>query len=189
MHDIEPYFSWIDIYRASDDSRSPFFRREYSEFHFQHAVYNYLIHPQWDEFGSQTLYLKILYADYSEGFAVIEMIGEWNDALNNDIMLLKRDLIEPMMDEGIDKFILIGENVLNFHSSDDSYYEEWFQDTDEGWVAMVNFREHVLEEFRNTGIDYYLNFGGELDDIVWRKLSPGQLFDEVESILGKRLTS
>jgi len=28
------------------------------------------------------------------------------------------------------QFILIGENVLNFHSSDDCYYEEWFQDVE-----------------------------------------------------------
>lgn len=189
MHDIEPYYSWMDIYRACDDERSPFFEREYNEFHFEHAVYNYLIHPQWDEFGSQTLYLKILFADYNEGFAVIEMIGEWNDALYNDIMILKRDLIESMMDEGIDKFILIGENVLNFHASDDSYYEEWFQEVENGWIAMVNFRDHVVEEFSSTGIDYYLNFGGNLNDLNWRKLSPRQLYDEIETIMSNRLSA
>ena len=78
MHDIEPYFKWRDWYTAEEDTRSPFYGREYSEFEFTHAVYNYLIHPQWDEFGSKTLYLKILYADYDEHFAIIEMLGEWN---------------------------------------------------------------------------------------------------------------
>jgi hypothetical protein len=175
------------MYKACEDPRSPFYQREYSEFHFEHAIYNHLIHPQWDDFGSQTLYLKILYADYEEGYAIIEMLGEWNDALYNDIMLLKRDLIELLMDEGIDKFILIGENILNFHSSDDSYYEDWFQDAEAGWTAMVNFREHVLEEFRKTGIDYYMNFGGELDDITWRKLSPRQFYEKIEGIISRRL--
>ena len=47
---------------------------------------------QWDDFGSSTLYIKILFADYDGGFAIIELIGEWNDAINNDIMLLKRDM-------------------------------------------------------------------------------------------------
>jgi hypothetical protein len=89
--------------------------------------------------------------------------------------------------EGIDKFVLIGENVMNFHASDDSYYEEWFQDVEEGWIAMVNFREHVLEEFRRYKIDYYLNFGGYLDELAWRKLGPRQLFQQVQELLLKRL--
>jgi len=187
LHYIEPYYNWLHIYQANEDNRSPFFEREYSEFVFEHAVYNYLIHPQWDDFGSQTLYIKILYVDYPEGYAIIEMIGEWNDALYNDIMNLKRDVIELMTEEGINKFILIGENVLNFHASDDSYYEEWFQEVEDGWIVMLNFRDHVLEEFRRAGIDYYVNFGGELDDINWRKLSPRQLMDQVERIISNRL--
>lgn len=189
MHDIEPYYNWLHIYNSSEDSQSPFYETEHSEFIFEHAVYNYLIHPQWDTFGSQTLYIKILYADYQDGFAVIEMIGEWNDALYNDIMLLKREILELLMDEGISRFIMIGENVLNFHASDDSYYEEWFQDVNEGWIALLNFREHVLDEFRRAGIDYYLNFGGELDDLTWRKLTPRQLIDRVESVMEKRLNA
>ena len=188
MHYIEPYYNWLHIYQASEDEKSPFFEREYSEFVFEHAVYNYLIHPQWDDFGSQTLYIKILFADYTDGFAIIEMIGEWNDALYNDIMHLKRDVIEMLMDEGIKQFIFIGENVLIFHASDDSYYEEWFQDVDDGWIAMVNFREHVLDEFRRAGIDYYVNFGGELDDVAWRKLSPRQLHEVVSKVISLRLT-
>ena len=55
-----------------------------------------------------TLYLKILYADYERSFAVIEFIGEWNDALYNDIMFVKREVIESMVGNGINKFILIG---------------------------------------------------------------------------------
>ncbi len=43
--------------------------------------------------GSETLYLKILFVDYDERYAIIELIGEWNDAINNDIMLLKRDIV------------------------------------------------------------------------------------------------
>lgn len=154
---------------------------------FTHAVYNYLIHPQWDHFGSNTLYIKILYADYSDGYAIIEMIGEWNDALYNDIMMLKREVLEAMEDEGITKFIMIGENVLNFHTSDDSYYEEWFQETEDGWIVFMNFREHVLEELRRAHIDYYVNFGGELDEVSWRKLAPRQLFEKIALVMSRRL--
>ena len=187
MHEIEPYYKWRDDYIASEDERSPFYETQYNEFEFDKQVYNYLLHPQWDSFGSNTLYLKVLYADYDLGFTIIELIGEWNDAIDNDIMLLKREILELMMDEGINHFILIGENVLNFHTSDDSYYEEWFQEVEDGWVAGINFREHVLEEFKQSNIDYYINFGGGLENMNWRTLKPVQLFQKVEDQLQKRL--
>jgi len=187
MQEIEPYYIWRDIYRSEEDVNSPFFEREYSEFEFTNTIYNYVIHPQWDEFGSPTLYIKILFADYHKKFAVIEMLGEWNDAVTNDIMFLKRDVAETLIESGINKFILIGENVLNFHSSDDCYYEEWFQDIDDGWIVAVNFQEHVLEEFRKARIDYYLNFGGELDAMNWRKFSPMQLYAQVQQLIQHRL--
>ena len=188
MHFIEPYFNWRHLYIASEDSLSPFYDREYSEFEFTDRIYNFLIHPQWDDFGSGTLYLKVLYADYDRNYAIIEFIGEWNDAIGNDIMLLKREILELMMDEGINKFILIGENVLNFHSSEeDSYYEEWFQEVEDGWITGINFQEHVIREFKNNNIDYYINFGGQLDDLAWRTLKPLQFFKKVEETLTKRL--
>lgn len=187
MHDLEPHYAWLNQYSASKDSKSPFYGREYSEFHFEHTVYNHLIHPQWDHFGSNTLYIKILFVDYAEGFCIIELIGEWNDALYNDIMQLKREVLEILMDCRINRFVIIGENVMNFHASDDSYYEEWFQDVEDGWIAFVNFREHVLQELRSNGIDYYVNIGGNLDDISWRKLGPRQLYKVIEDLLVKRL--
>ena len=107
MHFIEPFYNWRGYYIASEDSASPFFGRDYSEFTFTDHIYNYVIHPQWDSIGSPTLYIKILFVDYEECFAIIEMIGEWNDAIENDIMTFKRDIIEPIMSHGINKFILI----------------------------------------------------------------------------------
>lgn len=189
MHDLEPFFKWRGVYESEHDINSPFYGKEHSEFDFTNQVYNYLIHPQWDDFGSSTLYLKLLFVDYGKKFCVIEFIGEWNDAINNDVMWLKREVVEPLVDKGINKFILIGENVLNFHSSDDCYYEEWFQDIEEGWIAGINFQIHVLNEFHGAGIDYYLNFGGQLDEVGWRTQSPYQLFDIVNGIIERRLTS
>lgn len=187
MHEIEPFYRWRDDYIAAEDPRSPFYNTEYSEFYFDKQLYNYLIHPQWDDFGSTTLYLKVLYTDYERQYTIIEFIGEWNDAISNDIMSLKREILELMIDEGIHKFILIGENILNFHASEDSYYEEWFQDVEDGWIAGINFNPHVIEEFRSSNIDYYINFGGELDELAWRTLKPVQIYKKVEEILTKRL--
>ena len=187
MQDIEPFYNWRELYIASEDERSPFFEREYSEFVYTNTIYNFYIHPQWDDFGSNTLYMKILFADYERGFAVMEFIGEWNDCLNNDIMFLKRDIVETMMGHGINKFILIGENVLNFHASDDCYYEEWFQEVEDGWIAALNFREHVLKEFEKANIDFYLLTGGELNDLNWRSFNPYQLVERIEKIVSRRL--
>ena len=134
MHTIEPYYKWRDRYVASEDKYSPFFGREYSEFTFSNKIYNYYIHPQWDEFGSSTLYAKILFVDYDEQYAIIELIGEWNDCINNDIMFLKREIVDQLQKRGIHTFIICCDNVLNFHASDDSYYEEWFEDE---WFQFV----------------------------------------------------
>lgn len=187
MQDIEPYYRWRDLYTSEEDELSPFFGREHSEFEYSNTIYNYFIHPQWDDFGSNTLYLKVLFADYTMQFAIIELIGEWNDCINNDIMILKRDLVDDLINRGINKFIIIGENVLNFHASDDCYYQEWFEDVGEGWIVALNFRDHVLEEFSRNNIDYYLVFGGELNEFAWRTYNPVQLFNHLEKVITHRL--
>ncbi len=187
MHFVEPYFEWRNYYIASEDPSSPFYGQEYSEFEFEHSVYNFCIHPQWDSIGSPTLFIKILFVEYNEGYAIIEMIGEWNDAIENDIMTLKRDIIEDLIHEGINKFILIGENVLNFHYSDDCYYEEWFDDIEDGWIAGINFHEHVTNEFKNANIDEYIAIGGELEELEWRTYTPFQFYKKVNQIISRRL--
>lgn len=186
MHTIEPYWNWRNLYIAEEDELSPFFGREYSETHYVDAVYDHYIHPQWDNIGSTTLFLKLLFVDYEDGFAIIELMGEWNDTLYNDIMILKREIIDALIDSGIQKFILVGENVLSFHSSDDSYYEEWYEDVEDGWIACVNFRQHVLSDFCATGIDNYFIFGGQLDDFPWSTFRPLQLFQKIEQLVEKR---
>ena len=133
------------------------------------------------------LYVKILYADYHSGFAIIEFIGEWNDAINNDIMHLKRNVVELLLHEGVKKFILIGENVMNFHGSDDSYYEEWFEDVEEGWIAAVSFPEFVQEELKKYHIDQYVNMGGTLQIAQWRTMHPQTFYDAVDKLIQRRL--
>jgi len=68
LHEIEPYFNWRHLYIADEDVKSPFSGRQYSEFQYTQTVYNFYIHPQWDDIGSQTLYIKILFVDYDMGW-------------------------------------------------------------------------------------------------------------------------
>ena len=183
MHEIEPYYNWRDIYVSEDDKFSPFYGSEYSEFEYTNTIYNFFIHPQWDAFGSPTLYLKVLFADYDHHFVIIELIGEWNDAINNDIMFLKREVIDLFISHGITKFVLIGENVLNFHESDDCYYEEWYEDISDkgGWIALINFREHVLDEMRRVRLHHYMMFGDNFNDINWRIVKPFHFHHLIEN--------
>ncbi|MFD3002174.1 hypothetical protein ACFS7Z_17520 [Pontibacter toksunensis] len=187
MHTIEPFYNWLDKYSAAEDPRSPLFGAENNLLQYTNTIYGYYIHPQWDDIESETLFLKILYADYEAGFAIIEFIGEWNDALHNDIMHLKRNIIDPLVNEDIYRFIIIGENVFNFHGSDDSYYEEWFEDIEDGWIAALGFQEFVVSEMKNYNIDYYINYGGTLDDIPWRTFTPQRLYALVNGMIQKRL--
>ncbi|MGV3767973.1 MAG: hypothetical protein ACO1NW_17700 [Chitinophagaceae bacterium] len=186
MHDIEPFYNWRHLYTSEDDPRSPFYGREYSEFVFTQTVYNYYIHPQWDEFGAYNLYMKILFVDYESGFAVIELIGEWNDAVENDVMTLKREVTDKLESEGIFKFILIAENVLNFHSSDSEYYEEWYEEVseEEGWVVILNMPEQTQYDFKRARLTRYVEL---MEQPNWRTFQPNYLFSIIDQQIGNRL--
>ena len=160
MHEIEPHYHWRHLYMAEEDPKSIFFGRTYSEFEFSQTVYNYYIHPQWDEFGSKTLYLKILFVDYDLKFAIIEMIGEWNDAIENDIMEFKREVLDKLMEEGIYKFILIAESVFNFHNA-------------------------ARHDFLLRKLNRYI----ELMEIsAWRTYKPEDFFQLIDTKINQRLT-
>ncbi len=186
MQDIEPYFNWRHLYTAEEDQLSPFYGRIYSEFEFSNTVYNYYIHPQWDDFGSRTLYLKILFVEYEQQYAIIELMGEWNDAIENDVMTLRRDITDLLQKQGISKFILIAENVLNFHSSDDSYYEEWFESlSDEGgWVVIVDMPVQSQYDFKRARLTNYVAL---MDFPQWRTLKPELVFNQVDDWINRQL--
>ena len=186
MQDIEPFYNWQHIYVSEEDKKSPFYGRDYSEFEYSHTIYNFYIHPQWDDFGSRTLYLKVLIADYDDQYAVLELIGEWNDAIENDIMELKREVLEKFMDEGIHKFILIGENVLNYHSDGKEYYEELYEEINEekGWAVCLNMPEQTQYDFKKAHLHQYIELM-ELHN--WRNYKPIHLFRKINSEIAKRL--
>ncbi len=183
MHDIEPWWGWRDEYTAESDPKSPFYGREYDEFTFTNKVYNYYIHPQWDDFGSETLYGKVLYVNYKKHFALIELIGEWNDSLENDIMFLKRNVADALIDKNISRFVIFCDNVLNYHGDEDCYYEEWYDDVkdDEGYICFVNTFEHVLSEMKKYRLYNYVHFGNEVNEMNWRALKPEFVIESVEN--------
>lgn len=185
MHDIEPWYGWRDYYTAESDKHSPFFNREYDEFMFSNKIYDHFIHPQWDYFGSETMYMKILFVDYDQSVALMEFIGEWNDCIGNDIMFLKRDIIDILIKKKVYKFVLFCDNVLNFHGDDDSYYEEWYDDIkdENGWICFVNTFSHVKDEMKKFRLQNYINLGKKLNDMNWRAKNPNYFMEEIENLL------
>lgn len=175
MHTIEPYYNWRDYYTVEDDERLPFYQKEYNEFEFTDYIYNYYIHPQWDYFGSKTMYLKIIYVDYHEGYAFIQILGEWNDSIENDIMTLKRNIIDELFNLGVNKIFFIADNLMNMFYDDDDYYDEIADDliTSGGYVVMINFPEHLFQEIQGTAMrrEFFYDFIPE-----WRKYKPDDLY-------------
>lgn len=174
------------MYTAEEDELSPFYGRTYSEFEYSQTLYNFYIHPQWDDFGSRTLYMKILFADYDQHYAIIELMGEWNDAIENDIMTLRRDITDQLFYKGITRFIFIAENVLNFHSSDDSYYEEWHEQLEDerGWISLLNMPDQSLYDFKRARLTNYVQLM-ELPE--WRTLKPEIIYNLIDQEMQKRL--
>ncbi len=186
MQDIEPFYNWKHLYNAEEDIHSPFYGRTYNEFEYTQTIYNFYIHPQWDEIGSKTLYIKILFVDYDVHFAIIELIGEWNDAIENDIMTLRRDITDILYKKGVYKFILIAENVLNFHSSDDSYYEEWVEQVqdDNGWIVIVNMPQQSQYDFKKSRLTNYIAL---IDFAQWRTMKPDLVFQQIDNWMVKQI--
>lgn len=124
--------------------------------------------------------MKILFVEYDQHYAIIELLGEWNDAIENDIMTMRRDITDHLYRDGITKFILIAENVLNFHSSDDSYYEEWREQLsdDNGWVVLLNFPEQSQHDFKRARLTNYVSL---LELPQWRTMKPDLLFQQIDN--------
>ncbi len=152
------------------------------------SIYDRYIDPAWDFIGSETLYIKVLFVDYDTNICILEFLGEWNDALHNDVMHLKRNIVDHFIAKGILKFILIGEHVFNFHGSDDCYYEEWFVDVENGWISAMNFVDHITQEWANFNVDQYINHGGDLNIPNWRTKKPSFIASYVNDIINKRIS-
>jgi len=83
---------------------------------------------------------------------------------------------------------LLCDNVLEYHGSDDSYYEEWWDDIKEegGWITVLNLREHILTEMEQVRLQHFINIGEEFNEVNWRKPTPKLVYNEILSILNSK---
>ena len=61
------------------------------------------------------------------------------------------------------------------------------EDVEDGWIAAMHFAPFVEQEWAKYKIDYYLNFGGNLQIPNWRTLKPEMIFFMVDKLLKRRL--
>ena len=188
MHELRPHSAWSLQYKATDDPQSPFYNEQGApENGAYHRMYDFVIHPEWDNIGCETLYVKQLYAAYDEGYVILELIGEWNDALHNDIMELKRRVIDPMLLEGIDKYLLIADNLLNFHGGESDYYAEWAEEVESGWIVFLNARDQVVQDLDAARLRPYVWVGERYRLGAWRAQDPLALCQGIDVLLQKNL--
>jgi hypothetical protein len=180
MHELVPFNGWKNHYDLNNDVDSPFFNNQGApENGYYHRMYDFIIHPDWDYIGCETLFAKLLFIDYSQGYAIIELLGEWNDALNNDIMEFKRRIIDALISQRIDKFLMIGDNLLNFHGYEDYYYQEWNEEINDGWIVFMNVRDQIVQELKNCHLTKYIWFGPSFNLTFWRTQDPLALCQRV----------
>jgi hypothetical protein len=52
---------------------------------------------------------------------------------------------------------------------------------------LVNFRDHVLEDFSKAYIDQYFVSGGNLNEVNWRTQHPHQFYEKINDSVVKRI--
>lgn len=206
---IEPYDGWLYMYNHEMDERSPFHDVEHNLFAYDRAIYTFKAHPLWDTIESESLLVKILFVSYpytqlpaagttepdnippandsGTGYAILELLGEWNDLHENDFRLLWNNCLHPLLEEGVSQFILICENVFNIYPGEDDYYEMATELLEDGWMCLLRTRPHVLEEMETYGINRYFYYSPVLEDVRWRKMKPWHLHALVEDGLNRYL--
>jgi hypothetical protein len=62
----------------------------------------------------------------------------------------------------INRYIFIGDNIFNFHDSDDCIYQEWIDEVEDNWFVFVTLEESHAKERRKYIV---FNFFLYLDEI------------------------
>ena len=76
--------------------------------------------------------------------------------------------------------------VLNFHSSDKEYYQEWYDEVSEanGWIISLNMPESTQYDFKKARIINYISF---IEEEKWRVYNPMHLFEKIDNEMGRRI--
>ena len=131
MHDIEPFYKWRDDYISSEDERSPFYGKEYSEFEFTDTIYNF----------------------YFDGLNWILTESDTTFSLN---IIFDNKFDEPLGSFSYD----LGENTITGFTTCDDYKPfvlEYCQDIDSTIVCNTD----TFTPFLADGELYYISFADD----------------------------
>jgi hypothetical protein len=182
FQEIEPFHGWLHIYNQANDRRNPFREVEHNAFHYDRFIYTYPAHPLWESIESESLLIKVLYANYRRGFAVIELLGEWNDLFQNDFKLLCENCLYPLLHAGITNFVLICDNVFNIYIQNDEYYADLYDMLEDGWICLLNPRPNIVDELHKWRVDGFFRLLYDANAIRWRKMKPWDLFYRADNL-------
>jgi len=104
-------------------------------------------------------------------------------------MLFRKNVIEILQQQGITKFLLIGEHIFNFHGDADDYYQEWFEEIleEDGWIVGLNFRDFVIDEMASYNITQYIHMRAPFDGVKWRPYKPELLIEKIDQLFNNWL--
>jgi hypothetical protein len=105
----------------------------------------------------------------------------------NDFKLFTENCLLAFTAAGIDKFILICENVFNIYLENDEYYNAFQDEIPDGWIALIRARDAVLEEITRYGLSGVFYWTKELDLMSWRKMKPDDIFEKINVSMRKAL--
>ena len=71
FQETEPFSGWVSLYDPIDDENGPFFGIEANHSDYERFIYTFPAHPDWDDFGSESLLIKVLFTDYDQGFTIV----------------------------------------------------------------------------------------------------------------------
>ena len=109
-----------------------------------------------------------------------EFIKNGNDCITNDIMFLKRDVADVLIEKAsINSFCCV--IMCQPFMVPDDCYEEWWDDIKDagGWVCMVNSLIMWATEMKRTRLQYYTHFGAVFNDVNWHNKLPEMVFQEI----------
>ena len=81
------------------------------------------------------------------------------------------------------KMILMGNSPYKPGDNHPPSIEEWYEDIREegGWIAFINFRDHVLKEMKQVHLQNFVLCGEQFSDVNWRSVKPFHFHHLVES--------
>ena len=111
---------------------------------------------------------------YGREMAYSQALQSWSAGLEPSAEM-NPVLLKPKGDS-ISEVIHLGKSVGT--SKARNYYEEWYNEIYKGWITLINFKQHVLNEMNKISLHKFMN--QKTKWVNWRTFNPNQLHKLIE---------